>query len=480
MAHRVLIIGGGITGLVTAHRLLEAQPDLDVKLLEASPRFGGPMGTEVVDGFVFERGPNGFLDNVPQTLELARALGLGDRLLGSASTAKNRYLLKKGRLHALPTNPLKFLASPLLSAGGKLRALWEPFKSRGRPDIEDSVASFGRRRLGIEATSTFLDPMVTGIYAGDVERLSLEAAFPRLAALERDHGSLVRGMVAKARARRRTAKSSGSAGSGPGGGTLYSFKSGLEELVQALVLRLGDRTQLESAVEVVRPKAGKKEAYEVVLRDQTVLESQVVVVALPAPRAANLFSSSNHDLANALGDIPYAPVAVVCMGYKRSDVVNPLDGFGFLIPRDQGLRSLGAIWVSSIFPPHAPPKTVSLRVLVGGARDPEVVGRPAERLMELVLGEMGPLLGLQGEPIARRVYRYTQGIPQYNVGHSKRLRRIDSWLRRSPGLFLTGNAYRGVGINDCAREAERVASDVLGYLQLPEETSAEMLERKDS
>jgi len=474
MAPRVLIIGGGITGLTTAHRLLEAQPDLDVKVVEASPRFGGTMGTEIVDGFVFERGPNGFLDNVPQTLELARALGLGDRLLPSAPTAKNRYLLRKGRLHALPTSPLKLLTSSLLSVGGRLRTLCEPFKSRARPGTEDSVASFGRRRLGVEATSTFLDPLVTGIYAGDVERVSLQAAFPRLAALEREHGSLMKGTVAKARARRRTGEGSSSAGSAPSGGTLYSFEAGLEELVQALVHRLGDRVQLDASVEMVRPKGGKSEEYEVVLRDQTVLESPVVVAALPAPRAANFFSSWNHDLANALGEIPYAPVAVVCLGYKRSDVVNPLKGFGFLIPRDQGVRTLGVIWVSSIFPPHAPPKTASLRVLVGGARDPEVVGRSAERLTELVLGEMGPILGLKGEPVARRVYRYTQGIPQYNVGHAKRLRRIDGWLRQLPGLFLTGNAYRGVGINDCVAEAERVAGDVLAYLQLSEETSAEL------
>jgi oxygen-dependent protoporphyrinogen oxidase len=469
----VLIVGGGITGLTTAHRLLEAQPDLDVRLLEASPRLGGPMGTEVVDGFVFERGPNGFLDNVPQTLALARALGLGDRLLASAPTAKNRYVLRKGRLHALPTSPLKLLTSPLLSIGGRLRTLCEPFMSRGRPHVDDSVASFGRRRLGVEATSTFLDPLVTGIYAGDVERVSLQAAFPRLAALEREHGSLIKGMVAKARARRRAVGSASSAAPGPTGGTLYSLDAGLEELVQALVHRLGDRVQADAAVEVVRPKGGKNQEYEVVLRDQTVLESPVVVAALPAPRAANLFSSWNHDLANALGEIPYAPVAVVCLGYKRSDVVNPLDGFGFLIPRDQGLRTLGVIWVSSIFPRHAPSQTVSLRILVGGARDPDVVGRSAERLTDLVLGEIGPVLGLQGEPVARRVYRYTQGIPQYNVGHSKRLRRIDGWLRRSPGLFLTGNAYRGVGINDCVAEAERVAGDVLAYLEPSQETSAE-------
>jgi protoporphyrinogen/coproporphyrinogen III oxidase len=456
LTHRVVIAGGGITGLVTAHRLLEKEPGLDVALLESAGRAGGNLGTEAVDGFVFERGPNGFTDVVPSTLDLARELGLGEKLIASSPLAKRRYLLKHGKLRPLPSGPLGLLASPLLSVGARMRLLLEPFHARAGTDMEESVAGFGRRRLGREATSTFLDPFVTGVYAGDVERLSMSSAFPRVAALEREHGSLFRGLLARARRKGRDGAPPGSLS-----GTLRSFRGGLEDLAGALESRLGGRARLRAPVEAVRRKGA---GYDVVLRDGTSLAAGAVVAALPAPRAATLFSSWNADLSNALEEIPYAPVAVVCLGYPRDRVGHPLDGFGFLVPRSEGLRTLGAIWVSSIFPEHSPEGSVSLRVLLGGARDPEVVGLSEGDLRSLVLAEVGRVLGIRGEPVAWRVYRYPVGIPQYNIGHEKRLRRIDGWLRSLPGLFLTGNAYRGVGINDCVVEAGRVAEEVLTFL----------------
>jgi oxygen-dependent protoporphyrinogen oxidase len=458
LTDRVVIAGGGITGLVAAHRLLEREPGLDLALLEAAGRAGGTLGSETVSGFVFERGPNGFSDADPSTLDLARGLGLGERLIESGPLARRRYLLKRGKLHALPSGPLGLLASPLLSIAGRLRLLSEPLHGPASPDVEESVAGFGRRRLGREATSTFLDPFVTGVYAGDVERLSMASAFPRVAALEREHGSILRGLLARARARRKERPGASAAGLP---GKLHSFRGGLEELAAALLARLGPRARLDSPVEAVRRKGT---GYEVVLRDGTALAARAVVAALPAPRAANLFSSWNADLATALEEIPYAPVAVVCLGYARDQVEHSLEGFGFLVPRDQGLRTLGAIWVSSVFPDHAPAGAVSIRVLLGGARDPEVVGLSEGELRATVLAEVGPVLGIRGEPAAGKVYRYPVGIPQYNVGHDKRLRRIDGWLRSLPGLFITGNAYRGVGLNDCVAEAGRVAEAVLGYL----------------
>jgi oxygen-dependent protoporphyrinogen oxidase len=461
LTRRVVIAGAGITGLVAAHRLLEKEPGLDVALLEAAGRSGGNMGTESVDGFLFERGPNGFTDAVPSTLELARGLGLVERLIASGPLAKRRYLLKRGKLHALPSGPLGLLASPLLSVRGRLRLITEPLRGPASPEMEESVAAFGRRRLGREATFTLLDPFVTGVYAGDMERLSMAAAFPRAVALEREHGSLLKGLAARARARRKEAAGGGAPAGGGLAGTLHSFRGGLQDLADALESRLGGRARLRAPVEAVRRKGA---AYDVVLRDGSSLPADAVVAAMPAPRAATLFSAWNADLSNALEEIPYAPVAVVCLGYPRERIAHPLDGFGFLVPRDQGLRTLGAIWVSSVFPEHAPEGAASLRVLLGGARDPEVVGLSEEDLRSLVLAEVGPVLGIRGEPSAWRVYRYPVGIPQYNIGHSKRLRRIDGWLRSLPGLFLTGNAYRGVGLNDCVAEGGRVAGEVLSYL----------------
>lgn len=457
----VVIVGGGISGLATAHRLIAKRPTLDVQVLEAAPRPGGTLGSDLELGFAFERGPNGFLDNVPHTLKLAEELGLQESLLPASDAARKRYLLKQGRLIALPLGPLQLLTSPLLSVVGKLRALAEPFRARRDSRYEESVAAFARRRLGAEAATMFFDPLVTGIYAGDPDRIGLEAAFPRLHAMEREHGGLLRAMVARVRSRRKGAMAAGPDPKG-GAGRLHSFRRGMEDLAQALSARLGGRLRLAVPVEELRVRKG--EGYECVLRDRSVVRSRALVLAVPAPRAANLVGPWSPDLALSLEEIPYAPVAVVCLGFRREDVEHPLDGFGFLAPRNQGLRTLGAIFVSTIFPDHAPPGHVSLRVMAGGARDPEAVGLPELELEALVRREIGPLLGLRGEPVAHKVYRYPQGIPQYNVGHSKRVRRVEGWLSQLPGLFVTGNAYRGVSVNDCVFEGGRVAEEVLKFM----------------
>lgn len=458
MNGRVLVIGGGISGLTAAYSLTRDAPGLDVRLAEAKSRVGGTLGSETIGGFVFERGPNGFLDNVPEALDLARELNLESRLLSPSPLAEKRFILKMGRLHVVPTTPAAFLRSGLLSIRGRLRVLTEPFRRRGGGGADDSVATFGRRRLGVEATETLLDPLVTGIHAADVERLSIASAFPRVARLEREYGSLFRGMLRLRKERRRRGAGSGGA-SGPAGpgGKLRSFPGGLEELTTALKQKLGDRLRLGSAAESVRPHGGQ---FEVIFRDGTTESADAVVAALPTPRAASLFASSQPGLARALEAIPYAPVAVVCLGYRREDVTHPLDGFGFLIPRNQGTRILGMIWTSSIFPAHAPDGAVSLRTLLGGARDPAIVEGSTEELVPLVQREAGQLLGLQGEPLESKVYRWVQGIPQYNLGHARRIEQIDTERHKLPGLFLAGNAYRGVGINDCVREAGRVSAEV--------------------
>jgi oxygen-dependent protoporphyrinogen oxidase len=443
----VLVVGGGISGLVTAHEILKNAPETTLELLESGDTLGGNMGTEEVDGFVFERGPNGFQDSVPDTVDLASELGLRERLLGSSPLARRRYLLKRGRLY--PLSPKTLFFSSLLSVTGRLRLLTEPLRRRGTGE-EESVAAFGRRRLGAEATASLLDPVVTGVYAGDLERLSLRQAFPRVAAMEDEHGSLFRGVLKAAKVPR----------------TLYSFPRGLAELADALQARLEPNIRLETPVTKVSwPNASQGTELEVTLRDGERCAAKSVVCATPAPRAAHLFSGENSTLARALEAMPYAPVAVLCLGYRREDVKHPLDGFGFLVPRSEGLRSLGAIWVSSIYPDHAPAGTVSLRVLFGGAHDPEAVGAPADELRSIFERELGAALRLGGEPLVSRVYRYTLGIPQYNLGHSERLQRTATALRDYPGVFLVGNAYRGVGINDCVRESARMADAVRAFLR---------------
>jgi oxygen-dependent protoporphyrinogen oxidase len=462
----VLVVGSGISGLVAAHELLKSDPTLELQVLEGGQQLGGNMTTERVDGFVFERGPHGFqasagateVDSTAggdsetrlgdglgdNTVALVRELGLGGRLLPSALAAKRRYLYSGGKLVAL--SPKTLLFSRLLPTGARLRLLGEPFCRAPPPAEEESVAAFGRRRLGQRATATLLDPVVTGVYGGDVERLSLRAAFPRLAQMEEEHGSLYRAIRKMGRAPR----------------LLYSFPDGLGELVEAFRQELGERVRLGE--EVISVEAGSP-GFSVGLRSGGQLAADSVIVATPAPRAAGLFSAARPELARALEAMPYAPIVVLCLGYGKEAVGHALDGFGFLVPRSEGLRSLGAIWSSAVYPQHAPDGAVSLRVLLGGAHDPEIVGATEEELRSLVERELGPALGLKGAPLLSRVYRYPLGIPQYNLGHEGRLARIDEALRELPGLYLTGNAYRGVGINDCVLDGARVALQAADFLR---------------
>ncbi len=459
----VLIVGGGVSGLVTAHRLVAGGPELDVVVIEGASRPGGVIGTDHVDGFAFEWGPNAFLNNVPETLDLARELNLTPRLIAAAESAKKRYLFVKhprhgGRLCALPRSPIGLFSSPVLSFKGALRLLSEPFRPRGSGD-DESVGDFGRRRVGAEATAMLLDPLVTGVFGGDVERLSIQAALPRVASLEREHGSLLKGMLALARQRRRERRE---AGTDRVKRTLYSFREGMEELPAALQRRLGDRMRLDTDVLAVRPM---DDGFEVPLRGGEDVRADAVVVATPAPSAARLLGEALPEVAAKLEEIPHAPMAVVCLGYRRADVEHPLDGFGFLAPRKEGLRILGAVWVSSVYPEHAPRDAVSLRIMLGGAHDPAVVGKSDEELVSLAVEELSPLLGLRAKPVVHRIYRHARGLPQYNVGHTKRLEAIDELVRRVPGLFLTGNAYRGVAVNDCVANGERLATRVRAFLE---------------
>lgn len=460
----VLIIGGGISGLMTAHRLQLDRPQVELLLVEGAAQVGGVVRSQVDDGLVFEWGPNAFMGPAPETFRLIRELGLTDQLVSSGASAKKRYLVKHGRLIALPRSPLGMLSTRALSLSGRLRLLSEPFQPTG-DGTHESVATFGRRRVGAEATSMLLDPMVSGVYAGDVERISIAAAFPRVAALEREHGSLLRGMVAQGKKRRAERRNVQSAdrqeSSGGQRGVLYSFRHGLGELTTALGESLSRCIQTDRSAQSV---ARSDDGYVVSFVDGSSVAARALLVATPAPRAATLLGGALPDLAGHLEAIPYAPIAVVCLAYRRSQVSHPLDGFGFLAPRQEGRRVLGAIWVSTVYPDHAPADVVSLRVMIGGAHDPEVVGKPADELVGLAHTDLCTLLKVEGEPIAHSVYRHPLGIPQYNVGHRERLAKIDSLIEASPGLFLTGNAYRGVGVNDCIVQGAELAEKIGRYL----------------
>jgi oxygen-dependent protoporphyrinogen oxidase len=454
----LLVVGGGVTGLTLARDVLARRPRWNVLVAEGGERPGGTMRSDRVDGALCEWGPAGFLTNVAHTRDLAVELGLESRLLPALPTAENRFLWVRGALRPVPMKPLAFLGSSLLSRRGRGRVLLEPFVPRRRGDGDESIHAFASRRIGREAASVLVDAMVSGVYAGDPSRLSLAATFPRMAGMEREHGSLVRAMFALRRERRR-------AGGGPAGpgGTLTTFDEGMETLIRALTASLGTRVRCRlRAASLTR--AG--EDYRIVLDGpdgSRTVAARRVVLALPAFVSQSILASSFPAIASLLGEIPYAGITVACLFYDRDRVRHPLDGFGFLVPRGQGIRMLGAIWTGSIFPPHVPDGRVVLRVMLGGARDPEASMLSEGKTVDIAHGELDRILGgIEGRPAGAAIFRHPKGIPQYEQGHPRRLEALDRETARYPGLYLAGNAYRGIGVNDCVREAGLLAGRIAG------------------
>jgi oxygen-dependent protoporphyrinogen oxidase len=458
---RTIVVGGGIAGLGLAHALVQRRGDPEsVVLLEASPRIGGLIQSVAANGYRVEWAANGFIDNAPTTLGLVKELGLEAALEPSSAAARTRFLYRNGRLHPLPVSPLAFFKSSILSLPGRLRVGWEPF-ARPAPGGDETVHAFAVRRIGDEAARILVDAMVSGIFAGDSRNLSLESCLPLLKRLETEHGGLLLGMVAKMRAARGTTGDSGAAAArvdaGPGG-NLTSFREGMESLPRALGQSL---RRVETATPVVRV-AARAGGYRLETFTGESFESAELVVAAPPWSAAEIVRSLDAGLSYELATIPAAPIAVVATGFATGELERPLDGFGFLVPRQQGLRMLGCLWDSSIFRHRAPEGRVLLRTMVGGAHDPDVVALEPEAILAIVRAELRQVLGITAVPDFVRVVRHSHGIPQYVPGHSRRLERIATRLAAHRGLHLAGFGYRGIAVNrvleDAAALAERIAS----------------------
>jgi oxygen-dependent protoporphyrinogen oxidase len=458
---RIVVVGGGLSGLATARALTArrelAERGVEILVLEDQARPGGKARTARDDGWLVERGPNGFLDSVPRTLELAREVGLGDRILPARDAAASRFLWLRGALRPIPMSPPAFFRSDLLSLRGRLRILGEPL-ARRRPDGDETVAAFARRRIGAEAARSLVAPMVLGVFAGDAERLSLRSVFPKMWEMETEHGSLVRAMLARARRRGR----GGPGGPAGPGGHLTSFPGGVEEFAGALAGSLGGAVRCGRRVAGLRKDGqGWKVSVE---GEGEGIPASVVILACEAFASAGLLEAHDGELAAELRGIPYAPVLVLGLGYDASAFPRPPDGFGFLAPRREGLRILGCLWDSSIFPGRAPGGKVLLRAMLGGAVDPEAAALDDDELIRVVRRDLESSMGIVQEPERVVLSRWERGIPQYLVGHAERLDRVEERLGRLPGLYLTGNGYRGVALNACVTEADRIADRVVADL----------------
>lgn len=463
---RVAVIGGGISGLSLAERL--AARGATPIVLEAADRVGGKVASIRREGFVLETGPNGFLDKVPETLELADRIGLGDALRRAEPVAGHRWIHVRGALRSVPTSPGAFLRSDLLPWSAKLRVAGEIFTRRKEEGKDESVAEFGRRHLGRRATADLLGAVVLGIFGGDVERLSLQSCFPRMAEMDREHRSLTLAMIRMQRQRRKALGPKGAAGGPAGpGGTLTSVEGGLGTWVDRLGERLGDLVRTGVRVEAIdRTEKGWR------LRTTqqgaaAELEADAVAIATPADVASRLLGPHDPGLGDLAARVEYAPMAVVHLAWPRERIAHSLAGFGFLVPPNQGKRILGAMFISSIFPWRAPTGHALFTVMVGGAVRPDLVDLPEEELRRLAIEELAPIVGASGDPELALVVRWPRAIPQYNVGYQALRDEAFARAARIPGVVLAGNAWRGVGFNDCIAAAPIVADEILRGASAP-------------
>jgi protoporphyrinogen/coproporphyrinogen III oxidase len=448
----IAVVGAGVAGLTAAFRL--KRKGFRVVVYEASERAGGVIRTERRDGYLAELGPNSMDGAGGAVSELFTQLGLDGSRVEAQREAKKRYIVRKGKLVALPTSPSQLLTTRLLSNGAKLAVFGEPMVEPGDSPMEESVATFVRRRFNQEVLDYVANPFIGGIFAGDPEQLSARHALPRLHDLEHTHGSVMKAMGQMLRA--------GSGPAGTAGPALVSFAGGLQEIPAALTRELRPELRLKAPVTQIR--SGPK-GWTVSAAYQASELYDAVIYAAPAHRADEVdLAFESGDRVKTLGSIDYPPVAVLALGFRREDVSHKLDGFGFLVPDVERRNVLGAIFSSTVFPGRAPAGHVLLTAFVGGVRNPDLANADLSTLTARVLDDLRLLLGVRGEPTFRTFHLWPKAIPQYALSYSRFKEIMDDAERRNPGLALTGSYREGVALGEvitaAGLAAERIASQV--------------------
>ena len=448
---QVVVVGGGISGLVAAYRIRRLAPRVRVTVLEAGPRVGGTATTDVVGDCTVERGPNGLLIGGNAIGALVDELGLSSEVVMADARARVRYVVRGGGFVEAPSSPPGLLRSPLLTLGGRLRLLAEPLVPRGG-DREETVWSFVARRFGPEVADNLVAPALVGVTGGDARRTELASLFPLLAELESRWGSVLGGLVAR---RLRTGES-------PPRPRLGTFREGgLARLMQRLASEPGVEVLCDATVEAVR----RDGVWTLTLADGRTVAADGVVLACPAWASSELLADVDQRLADDLAAIPYAGLAVVTLGYERPRLRRDTDGFGFIVRRGEGVRMLGCQWTHAIFPEQVSDGTVIFRALYGGTFDPEFFELDRASMLRTARLELSRLLGVEEVPWLQHVTSWPVAIPQYVVGHTERVQRIDAAAARLPALALAGNALHGVGFNDCIVNADRAARQVVAGLR---------------
>ncbi|HTU49252.1 MAG TPA: protoporphyrinogen oxidase [Acidobacteriaceae bacterium] len=468
----IVIIGGGITGLATAFYLQQyAGAATETTLIESSSRLGGKILSAHQDGFTIECGPDSFITQKPAAITLCRDLGLADQLIGS-SIGKPTYVWSRGALHPLPegmmlmapTMMLPFLRSRLISWRGKLRMGMELLIPRREEEGDESLASFTRRRLGAEALEKIAAPLMAGIFAADPEKLGLQTTFPMFLEMEKQHGSLLRGILKRNRAK---ARNPVPAGSEPKPSPMFmTLRGGLEQLVDALVARLKQETVLLNRKVVCVNRV--LDRYQIDLNDGARLWADEIVFATPADVTADLVRGLDPVLAFKLRGIRYVSTATVSLAFKHSDLKAPLNGTGFLVPHSARRRITACSWSSQKFSHRAPDDCELIRVFIGGARAEFLAEQDEAALIQIAREELLTIMGIDAEPVLAKAYRWSKANPQYDVGHGNRVAEVEHIASWHPGLHLAGAAYHGAGIPDCISSGMKIASKIANSLTNPE------------
>lgn len=445
---KIVILGAGISGLASAFWLHKR--GYDIKILEARSEPGGSMQTEIIDNFLIDYGPNSGLETTPLIRQIVDEAGLSNEFIYANESSNNRYILRNDELHALPMNPPQFLKTKLFSAKAKLRLMAEPFIGKSADGYYQSVAEFVRRRLGNEFLDYAIDPFVSGVFAGDPEKLSVKSAFPKLYRLEEVYGGLIKGMIKGAKERKqRTEQSKQSA-------KMFSFINGMQSLPKAIADKLRENILYNCVVKKVKKFSdGWEVSYEINGQENKIF-SDFVLSTVPAYVASLIFGEIDLELSKHLNEIYYPPIMVLYLGYKKENVGRPLDGFGFLIPSKEKKHFLGAIWSSAIFPNRCEDDKAAFTLFIGGARSPQLFDMDQERLIEIVLNEFNKIMKIKGEPILIKHKFWSKSIPQYNLGYIEHERYFEKFEKENPGLILSGNYRGGISVGDCIKNSERI------------------------
>jgi oxygen-dependent protoporphyrinogen oxidase len=477
---RVVVVGGGISGLAAAHRLIEQnqrlQLPVDVRLIEANSRLGGVIRTIERDGFVLEGGPDSFISEKPWALALCQRLGLGPRLIGTAETCRRSFIVRQGRLLSVPdgfyllapTQIWPFISSPVFSWLGKLRMAADlvlPRKNHSSSNQDEALASFVRRRLGRQALERMAQPMVGGIYTSDPEELSLRATMPRFLEMEQEHRSIILAML---RQRKRVLQSKRDSPSGPRYGLFVSLDQGMKVLADALQSRLpSEAVQPHTTVQSLEWRSSDRH-WILGLQNGTRVEADAVCLALASYQSALLLEKLDPPLAEKLKSIHYASTATVNLAYPRAAIPHALNGFGFVVPAIEKRQLLACTFCHVKFERRAPPNHALLRAFMGGALQPKVFELDDQEMLRVVRQNLQDLLGITAEPLFAHIERHPQAMAQYRVGHVDLVAEIDSRIQSFPGLQLAGNAFIGVGVPDCIRRGVECADKILAMLKKKE------------